>query len=249
METKSVLLDVLKHTAGLGIIEQVKITGTGSNTRLDAMDPNRTVILSATMHKAVAEFEGEFGIGNLAALSSLSKLSDYSAEHGTVALVREERSGEVVPTTILFKNANGSKDEYRVMSKDMVDKAMTIGKFKGADWRVTVQPSAAKVSQLGEVASIYSGVEPTFNVKTDDGNLIFEVGSTEGGIVGRRTFAENVEGTLDSTWSWNLDVFLKIVRLGMSGTCVIQFSDQGVCQIDVDSGIGVYSYILPAISR
>jgi hypothetical protein len=73
MDTKTILLDIVKHTAGLGLIQTIKIVSTDKKTTLDAMDPDKTVILQATMHSPVTEFEGEFGMGNLGYLSSLAK--------------------------------------------------------------------------------------------------------------------------------------------------------------------------------
>ena len=61
---KDIILDVVKHTAGLGFIESVKVTGTADETRFDAMDPDRTVILNATLHGPHADLIGEFGMGN-----------------------------------------------------------------------------------------------------------------------------------------------------------------------------------------
>ncbi len=249
MDNKSVLLDLIKHTAGLGIFDNVKITGTTEETRIDAMDADRTVILNAKLHDPAAEFAGEYGMGNLGLLSSLTRLSNYTGEDASVNIERGTRNGVEVPTTIRFEDRSGSKDQYRFMSKEIVDQLLKVATFRGAAWKVQVQPSAGKVQQLSEVAGIYSGVEPTFNVKTEDGNLVFEVGSDTSGALGRRVFAANIEGELDSTWSWNLATFLNIVKLGMTGTCMVRFSDQGACQIDIDSGIGHYSYIMPAISK
>jgi hypothetical protein len=56
MEIKDVLLDVVKHTSGLGIIENIKVSGDDSETTLAAMDADRTVILQAKMHDPVIEF-------------------------------------------------------------------------------------------------------------------------------------------------------------------------------------------------
>ena len=58
---KDVLLDVVKHTNGLGFIEAVKIEGTASETSISAMDVDRTVMLYGQLHNAVSEFEGTFG--------------------------------------------------------------------------------------------------------------------------------------------------------------------------------------------
>lgn len=247
MDLKNVLLDALKHTSGLGIIENIKVTGTGDETVLAAMDADKTVILRAKMHDAVPEFEGEFGMGNLGLLSSLTKLSNYQGSDASLTLERKERNGEEVPTTLVFQDSEGNKDQYRFMSKEIIEQAMKVATFKGANWNVTVEPAQKRIAQLSEVASIYAGVDPAFSVKTEDGNLVFEVGSAEGGMIGRRVFAENVDGTLSTKWSWPLQTFLSILKLG--GTIVVRFSDQGACQIDVDSGIGIYSYVLPAISR
>jgi hypothetical protein len=244
---KDVLLDIVKHTSGLGIIENIKVTGTGAETAIAAMDTNRTVILNAKMHDPVTEFQGEFGMGSLGLLSSLMRLSNYQDPGASIVVERSERNGSEVPTNLLFKDNDGGKDQYRFMSKEIVDQAMKVATFRGANWNIQIEPAQKRIAQLSEVASIYSGVDPAFTVKTEDGKLIFEVGSTEGGVIGRRVFAENINGELTTPWSWPLSQFLAIVKLG--GSVLVRFSDQGACQIDVDSGLGLYSYILPAISR
>ena len=66
---KDVLLDVVKHTNGLGFIEAVKIEGTTSETSISAMDVDRTVMLYGQLHNAVSEFEGTFGAANLGFLN------------------------------------------------------------------------------------------------------------------------------------------------------------------------------------
>lgn len=247
MDLKSVILDIVKHTSGLGIIENIKVTSTDGTTRLAAMDVNKTVILTAKLHDAVPDFAGEFGMGNLGLLSSLTKLSNYQVAGSTIQVERAKRNDEEMPTTLIFQDTEGNKDQYRFMSKEIVDQAMKLATFRGAKWAVQIEPAAKRISQLAEVSGIYSGISPAFSVKTEKGNLIFEVGNAEGGVIGRRVFAENVKGELTTKWSWPLQTFLSILKLG--GTIIVQFSDQGACQIDVDSGIGIYSYILPAISR
>jgi len=244
MDIKSVLLDALKHTNGLGIIHNIKVTGTDSSTELAAMDPDKTVIMTASLHAPVSEFEGEFGMGSLGILSSLMRLSNYQDANATIEVVREERNGAEMPATLIFKDTEGGKDQYRFMTGKVVDEAMKVATFRGASYQVTIEPAQRRVAQLAEVAGIYSGVEPAFSVKTEDGKLIFEVGSTEGGVIGRRVFADNVDGELTTTWRWPLSQFLNILKLG--GTQIVRFSDQGACEIQVDSGLGVYTYIMPA---
>lgn len=247
MDTKSILLDVIKHTSGLKITN-IKVTGDDALTKLDAIDADRTVILNAKLHDAVPEFKGEFGMGNLGLLSNLTSLSNYATD-ATIDVVRQERNGVEIPTTLVFQDKFGSKDQYRFMSKELLEAAMRVATFKGAVWDIEVTPTQQRVAQLSEVASSYTSIEPSFSVKLEDGDLVFEVGSHEGGALGRRVFASNVTGDFSPGWRWPLDTFLSIVKLGANGSCVVKFSSQGACQIDVDSGIGIYSYILPAMSK
>jgi hypothetical protein len=105
MEIKDVLLDIVKHTSGLGIIENIKVTGDDKETTLAAMDADRTVILQAKLHDAVPEFEGEFGMGNLGLLSSLTKVSNYqNGDDASIKVERTERNGVEVPSTMVFKD-------------------------------------------------------------------------------------------------------------------------------------------------
>lgn len=247
MDIKSVLMDIVKHTSGLGIIENVKVIGTADGTTIAAMDANKTVILTGKMHDVVPEFVGEFGMGNLGLLTSLMRLSNYQDVNASIDVIRQVKDEAEIPVNLVFKDAEGGKDQYRFMSRDIIDQAMKVATFKGASWDVQVEPATKRIMQLSEVSGIYSGVDPAFSVKTEDGNLVFTVGSNEGGATGRRVFAENIDGNLSTTWSWPLSQFLSIIKLG--GTILVRFSNQGVCQIDVDSGLGVYSYIMPALAN
>ena len=78
--TRDIVQDIVKHTAGLGFITSVKVTGTDELTTLDAMDADRTVILQAKMHNAVEQFNGEFGLGNLGFLSGVTSLPNYQTD-------------------------------------------------------------------------------------------------------------------------------------------------------------------------
>jgi len=246
MDIKSVLLDIIKHTNGLGIIENIRINGTATGTGLAAMDPEKTVIMTGLLHDVVPDFEGDFGMGSLGLLSSLTKLSCYRDAGASIKVERTDRSGDTVPTTLIFTGNDGSKDQYRFMSKKVVDETMKVATFRGVTYQVEITPAQQRVAQLEETASIYSRVDPAFAVKTEGDSLVFEVGSTEGGVIGRRVFADNITGQLSTTWRWPLSQFLSILKLG--GTQVVRFSDQGACEIEVDSGIGVYTYIMPAMN-
>jgi len=240
--------DIVKHTAGLGFITSVKVTGTDESTTLDAMDADRTVILQAKLHNTVEEFNGEFGLGNLGFLAGVTALGDYQTDDATVDVVARDRNGVSSPDHLMFKDADGNTDQYRFMGKEIIEQTLQTVKFKGVEWDVTLEPTKAKVNELQQVAGIYGGIEPNFTVKTEGTDLIVTVGAADGLFTGKRTFAQNVNGEITEGYAWPLAQVLAILKLGMSGTCVMQISKKGALMISVDSGIGKYDYILPALT-
>ena len=248
MSTRDIVQDIVKHTAGLGFITSVKVTGTDESTTLDAMDADRTVILQAKLHNAVPEFNGEFGLGNLGFLAGVTALGNYQTDDATVDVVARDRNGVSSPDHLMFKDVDGNTDQYRFMSKEIIEQTLQTVKFKGVEWDVTLEPTKAKVNELQQVAGIYGGIEPNFTVKTEGSDLIVTVGAADGSFTGKRTFAQNVNGEITEGYAWPLAQVLAILKLGMSGTCVMQISKKGALMISVDSGIGKYDYILPALT-
>jgi hypothetical protein len=248
MSTRDIVQDIVKHTAGLGFITSVKVTGTDESTTLDAMDADRTVILQAKLHNTVEEFNGEFGLGNLGFLAGVTGLGNYQTDDATVEVVARDRNGVSSPDHLMFRDADGNTDQYRFMSKEIIEQTLQTVKFKGVEWDVTLEPTKAKVNELQQVAGIYGGIEPNFTVKTEGSDLIVTVGAADGSFTGKRTFAQNVNGEITEGYAWPLAQVLAILKLGMSGTCVMQISKKGALMISVDSGIGKYDYILPALT-
>ena len=247
---KDILLDLVDHTAGLGFIENVKVTGTDSETSFEAMDPDRTVMLNAKTTNPVPELIGEFGMGNLGFLNGIDNLDGYKADEAIISVRTRERNGQVAPDSLTFEDQYGNTDHYRFMSKEVVEQQLKTVKFRGVNWNVSFEPSKVSVQELSQIAGIYISIEPTFSVRTDNGNLVVGVGTDDGsGHVGKRIFARNVDGELKQNWSWPLHQVLTILKLGMSGACVMNISDQGALQISIDSGLAVYNYILPAMNK
>ena len=245
---KDAVQDIVRMTAGLGFINAVKVSGSDSETTLDAMDAERTVIVKASLHNPMPEFVGEFGLGNLGFLAGVTNLPNYKEDNATVEVVSRDRNGVSTPDHLKFTDSDGNTDQYRFMSKEIIEQTLQTVKFKGTDWDVTFEPTKQKVSELTQVAGIYGGIEPNFTVKTEDGNLIITVGAADGSLTGKRTFAHNVDGELNEGYAWPLTQVLAILKLGMSGQCVMQISKRGALQISIDTGIGKYDYILPALT-
>jgi hypothetical protein len=60
-------------------------------------------------------------------------------------------------------------------------------------------------------------------------------------------FQNNISGKLTKTWSWPVAAVISILNL--AGDKTFQFSDDGVAQITVDTGLATYNYLLPAQSK
>lgn len=239
---KDILQDIVAHTHALGFLSIVKVTG-GEETTIDSMAEDRSVIMSATSSHKVAE--GTFGMPNLDKLALHLKNPEYK-DNAKIEVVQAERNGETIPTHIHFENAAGDfENDYRFMSKAIIEEKLKTVKFKGASWNVVFQPSVAAIQRMKLMSAAHSE-EPTFNVKTVDNNLVFSFGD-QSTHAGEFVFQHGVEGTLAHTWSWPVSQVQSILNL--DGDATMSISDQGAMMITVDSGMAKYDYILPAQSK
>ena len=241
---KDILQDVVAHTHALGFLSLVKITNE-DGTSIDSMAEDRSVILSAETHSPVNEFVGTFGMPNLDKLNLHLKNPEYKTD-AKVEVVQAERNGETIPTHIHFENSAGDfQNDYRFMNKAIIEEKLKTVKFKGASWAVEFAPTQAAIARMKLMSAAHSE-EPTFNVSTKDGNLVFSFGD-QSTHAGEFDFQKGVEGTLQHTWSWPVAQVQSI--LGLDGDLTMSISDQGAMKIAVDSGMIKYDYILPAQSK
>jgi hypothetical protein len=241
---KDILQDVVAHTHALGFLSLVKVTNE-DGTQIDSMAEDRSVIMSATTANPVAEFVGTFGMPNLDKLNLHLKNPEYK-DNAKIEVVQAERNGEMIPTHIHFENAAGDfQNDYRFMNKAIIEEKLKTVKFKGASWNVEFQPSMAAIARMKLMSAAHSE-EPTFNVGTKDGDLVFSFGDAST-HAGQFVFEAGVEGTLAHTWSWPVAQVQAILNL--DGDATMSISDQGAMKISVNSGMATYDYILPAQSK
>jgi len=170
---KDILQDVVAHTHNLGFLSLVKVSN-DQGTAIDAMAEDRSVILSASTHSPVGEFEGTFGMPNLDKLSLHLKNPEYQKD-AKIDVVKAERNGEVIPTHIHFENTAGDfQNDYRFMNKAIIEEKLKTVKFKGAAWNVTFQPSMASIARM-KLQSAAHSEEPTFtDIDTNGDGCISE---------------------------------------------------------------------------
>ena len=252
--TKSVIQDIMKHSADLGIFDYVRVEsesveGEGDVVLVDTADSERQVIMKAELNEFADDLDGCFGFCNLPTISKLIKLGNYSGKGGKIAIKRKDGT----PQFLEFSDGDGNSDKCVLMDEKAVNISLApmMANLGGKrlvfdDWNVEFAPDISKIEQFVEAAGIYSGIgeDSFFTVKTDGSDLVLAIGSHEHGVHGRRVFATGVEGTLEET-PFNVPIFLKILRLGAKRKCTVHFSPN-VAKIRFNSGIGTYNYVFPA---
>jgi hypothetical protein len=239
---KDHLLDLVQHTFDLGCIDLVKITGTDQATQINAMAEDKSVVVEAQFVGPVADFIGTFGMPNLNKLKILLNLHEYK-ENAKLTIVRKNTG---VPEGINFENAAGDfRNSYRFMAQEIVNEKLKTVKFKGVNWHIEFEPTAASILRLKMQAQA-NAEESNFQARTDNGDLKFFFGD-HSSHAGNFVFHPNVSGQLIRSWSWPVNTVISI--LSLTGDKIMRVSDDGAAMITVDSGLAVYNYILPAQTK
>ena len=239
------LLDIVAHTQALGCIELIKIVGEKDSTTIEAVSDDKSIIIKASFKTPSAEFNGTFGMPNLVKLNTILNIPEYK-ENAKIDMLTQDRNGEPTPSGLHFENAAGDfKNDYRFMTVDAINEKLKTVKFKGVAWNVEFTPAQNALQRFKFQAGANSD-ETQFIAKTEGTDLKFYFGdhSTH---AGNFVFQNNVTGALSKTWNWPVLRVLSI--LGLQGDKVMRFSDEGVVEITVDSGLIEYRYLIPAQSK
>lgn len=246
---RDILKDIVKHTHSLGIIQSVKVTTDDKETKIDALDDNRSVVLKGTLHNRVDALTGKVGFGRLSVLQGYLNYSGEDNEgkkvDANIVVNSEERNGVTSPASISFKMNGNFESNYRLIRSEVVDEQIKTANFKGAKWDIEFMPTQKSVADLRYFDGVLGGNDSLFTVKKVNGNLTFSIGSNSTDSVDL-PFAMNVTGEMKSAWSYPLRTVNTILRLADTSNMSMKFSDQGAMMIRVDSGLGLYDYILPA---
>ena len=242
---KDYLQDIVQHTHGLGTIDLVKITGTDSDTIINALAEDRSVIVEAKFKSANPNFIGTFGMPNLGKLNTILNIPEYK-DDAKLSVTRQERNGESTPSGVHFENKVGDfKNDYRFMDAAVVNDKLKAVKFKGVKWGVDIVPTNANIQRLRFQASANSE-ETTFIARVESGNLNFYFGDAAS-HAGNFVFQAGVSGVLNKAWAWPVAAVIAI--LSLPGDKTFKISDEGAAMITVDSGLADYSYIIPAQTK
>lgn len=243
---KDILSDVLAHTNGLGFIEMAKVVGNQEETRIEAIDANKNVVMYGNLLVPDPSLVGTIGLARMGVLGGYLKFPPFQAEEADISVVTKTRGEEEVPVEVSFRAPGGHNSTYRFMSAEAVEEQIRVPMFKGTDWDVVLTPTDGNIKDLSYFANILGAYDPMFVAKTDGNDLFLLIGSGSNDRA-QVPFNREVSGNLTGKWSWPLTETLSILKLGMAAErCTMSFSERGALKIEMTTDIGHYQYILPA---
>ena len=153
---KDNLQDLIQHTFGLGVIDLVKIVGTDKETQISAIAEDKSVIVSGTFKNPIIDFKGTFGMPNLSKLKTILGFDEYD-DQAVINVITQNKDGSDIPVAIHFETKSGDfVNDYRLMSKSIIEEKVKDVKFKGATWNVEFEPTIAGIMRLKKQASANS---------------------------------------------------------------------------------------------
>jgi hypothetical protein len=245
MSLLDALRDIVKHTNSLGFIEMVKILGTATDAKIEAMDGDRSVVIYGTMYHPLPGIDTTVGLSRIGVLKGYMDWSVFDNDTSKIEVEKDPGGTSSGPTEIRFTSGNGHTAVYRFMGESMVSDQIKVPPFKGATWHVEIKPELSSIKNLAQMQGILGGVEKRFVVSVNKDVLNFSVGDgpTDKMVI---PFATGITGEMKHQWSYPLSQILSILKLGDTGEMTMKISDMGALMIEIDSGVGKYKYILPA---
>jgi hypothetical protein len=241
-EMKDILQDIIAHTSALGFIELVKITGTDTETTINAIAEDKSVILSGTFKNPHPEFIGVVGMPNLGKLKTILSFDEYD-EKAKINVVKGTRDDPNALSSIHFETVSGDfVNDYRFMAQSVIEEKVRSVTFHGSGWDIEIQPSVASILRLKKQQSANSE-EAKFRTMVEDNNLKVYFGDPSSHS-GNFVFESNITGKINDKFLWPVTQVLNILNL--TGDKTLRLSNQGAMEITVDSGLCDYRYLLPA---
>lgn len=238
---RETLTDVLRQCGGL--FNVLKVTGTDSETKVSAVNEDKTTFVKVTMKTPIPEFAGEFGVSNLGLLNGLLNFSSYRATGASFNVKRKMLNGTEIVEQLEFRDANKTGATFRLMSAELAGEQIEL---RGTiPWEIEFNPDKSKLAEFTTLANLYNEVEKTFAPKSDDGNLIFLVGldnsSTHNASM---VFEEGITGVIKGDLRYSTPQFLSVLKLAGQNPAKVSITSRGVMKVAVETEYATYDYYL-----
>lgn len=239
---RDILIDIVRQTSGL--FDVLKVTSSDTETKLQAVDADKTLFLEASLKEPVPEFAGEFGLTNLNLLKGLLEFASYRTDQAEFTVKRHARGGKETVEQFEFKDANKKGAIFRLMSADLVPEQAVIANIP---WDVTITPNKSKLTEFQQLAKLYAEVDKFFGVKTDGRDLVFTIGDENSSTHrAAMVFESDVDGALSGQILWSIPQFLSVMNLAAAHTAEVRITARGVLCVEVETPHGLFKYYLRA---
>lgn len=238
--------DILKHTNNLSFLEMVKLSGTDAGTTVESISTDKSIVMFGKLNNEIEDLkDNSIGLSRMGILSGYVSFPAFSEKDASVKIVKQPRNGADVPAEITFDSGHGHQSNYRFMSKEIVDEQIKMPVFKGANYDLEYEPTQKNLQDLTYFSGILSSYESTFSTVCKDSKLYFSIGSSSSdrALV---PIADNVTCKISTNWKWPLSSILSILKLSGTEKCTMFISNQGLLKIELVSGLGTYTYYIPA---
>ncbi len=240
---KNYLNDLLKHT--LGIFEVVSING-DKETLINSIDKNRTTVLKGKFDNTIQEFQGEFGIGHLALLSGLLRLSTHKTDDTTIQVKNHKTTNN--PSELLIIDKENQTSKFKFVSKELLPPM--VKKVNEPTWDIELELDKVKLQEFMDKASLYSSFEQNFHVTTANGTLRFNIGEENGTIHSTFVNITKTDVALPNALYWSLSGFIQLMRIAIEDKkSIVKISKVGAMEIFCQSDLASYHYIMPALKN
>jgi hypothetical protein len=240
---KNILNDIIKNVSVIETIEQIKILGSDTVTEIHAVSADKTLVITGVFKTPHPEFIGTFGMPNLGKLKTILSFEEYDDASIIMVNKKTDENGKLVPESISFHTATKDfKNEYRLMSESIIQEKVKNFKLHKPTYQLEFEPAVNGIMRLKKQASANSE-EDKFRMITENNELKVYFGdpSTHNGSF---VFQSNVDNVLTHGWKWPVKEISNI--LSLVGDKKMRISNQGACEIVVDTGLAVYTYLIPA---
>ena len=238
------LRDLVQHTVGLELFDTIRIRGTATETRIDAINKERQMTMEAKSLIAEPEFQGVFAMPSLGRLSAILNIPEYK-ENAVTKVVNETKNGVDVISGLHFENQYGDfKNDYRFMDGQFINRLWGEKTFPGANWDIEFQPTVVGINKFKYQTQILKE-ESIFSARIEKGNLYFNLGDPST-YSGDFVFHTGLKGSL-AQLNWPIKNVMPIFNL--AGTKTMRFSNEGVLMVEVNSGLCIYNFYIMAYSK
>lgn len=238
MVLRDQLADIIRQTTPL--FEKIKVRANDLGMTIHGHSADKMFFVVGRMKQASPELLGDFGIGSLPMLRDLLNFTPYKTDEASLRVHRAERSTEGSYVAELeFRDERGGFAKFKTIDPSRIEDV----NIQNIPWNITVTPNKANISELTQLANLFTEVDSNFGVKLQNKTLFVTIGTTGTHHQTSMVFATDVHGDLsqdDVVYSTkHLLAVLKNVA-----SSEVQVSDKRVVGVTIETDYGTYNYYL-----